>query len=157
MGRGATLVPRCLYEPRPINNQPVEWRFLRRSGQYRPVGSPLLSEGVSEYDIHRSISCPGMTPYPPRMRRDFEAGQRCNPLCAGSLDETATSQWGWSLHTRRGGIVPSNLCICSRVVEVAEIWMTSQCGNETASSPGAAERRRWPERQLFRRAGSSTQ
>ena len=152
MARGATLVTCCLYEPRPINNQPVAWRFPRRSGWYRLVGSPLLSEGVCEYDMHRSIYCPRMTPYPPRMRRDFEAGQRCNPLCAGSLYGTATSKWGWNFHTLRGGIVRSYLRLCSRVVEVAEIWMTSQCGNETASSPGAAEGRRWPERQLFRRA-----
>ena len=81
-----------------------------------------------------------MTPYPPRVRRDFEAGQWGNTLFAGSLYETATSERGWSFHTLRGGLDRGDLCLCSRVVEVAEIWMTSQSGNETASSPGAAER-----------------
>ena len=78
-----------------------------------------------------------MTPYPPRVRRDFEAGQWGNPLFAGSLYETV-------FHTLRGGLDRGNLRLCSRV-EVAEIWIIFLSGDETAPFPGSAGPQRWPE------------
>ena len=103
------------------------------------------------------ISDPEIGRYPLRVQRDFEADQWRGPLCTLALYETATSQWGWCFHTLRGGKDPSNLRLFSRVVEVVEIWMNFQSGKMTASSPGAAGPRRWPERHLFPRAGSMTQ
>ena len=88
-----------------------------------------------------------MTSYPPRVRQDFEAGQRGNPLCTLTLHETATSQWDWGFHTHtlRGDVDPGNLRLCSRVVEVTEIWMIFLSGGETAPFPGSAGPQRWPE------------
>ena len=87
-----------------------------------------------------------MTPYPPRVRRDFEAGQWGNPLFAGSLYEAATSERGWGFHTLRGGLDRGNLRLCSRVVEVAGIWMIFLSGDETAPFPGSAGPQRLPGR-----------
>ena len=97
-----------------------------------------------------------MTSYPPRVRRDFEDGQRGNSLCTLAIYATGTSRWGWGFHTLRGGIDPGNLRLCSRV-KVAERWMIFLSGDETASSPGAAGHRSWPKAHLSRRAGSMRQ
>ena len=86
-----------------------------------------------------------MTPYPPRVRPEIEAGQGGNPLFAGSLYETETSERGWGFHTLRSGLDRGNLRLCCRVVEVTEIWMIFLSGDETAPFPGSAGPQRWPE------------
>ena len=86
-----------------------------------------------------------MTPYPPRVRPEIEAGQGGNPLFSESLYETATSERGWGFNILRGGLDRGNLRLCSRVVEVEEIWRIFLCGDETAPFPGSAGPKRRPE------------
>ena len=78
-------------------------------------------------------------------------------LPALRLHETAINQWRWGFQTLRGGIDPGNLRLCSRVIEVAEIWMIFLSAYEAVSSPGAVGPRRWPKGHLSRLTGSMRQ
>jgi len=74
---------------------------------------------------------------------------------AGSMNpsQSATSQWGWSFHTVRGGIDPGDLRFRPRVVGVVEIWKNCWSGDGKLYSPGAAGPR-WPEGRLSPHADS---
>ena len=39
-----------------------------------------------------------------------------------SFNQSATSRWGWGLHTLPGGIDPGDICFLPRVVEVVDVW-----------------------------------
>ena len=66
-----------------------------------------------------------MGTYPPQVRPDLGVGPRGNSgsalaPCHMSPSQSAITQWGWGLHTLRGGIDPRDLHLRSRVVGVVE-------------------------------------
>ena len=78
LSRRATLDPRWLHEPQPINNQLVELEFPYCAGRYQPEGSPIASPGSLELYRFGRISYPGMIPYLHRVLRDLGVGPRGN-------------------------------------------------------------------------------
>ena len=75
--------------------------------------------------------------------------------CGGSTIpiQSAITQWGWSLHTLRGGIDPRDLRFRARFVGAIEIWKDFRSGEGNLSFLGAAGPRRWAEGQLSLRTG----
>ena len=53
--------------------------------------------------------------------RRWQEGQPSPRASSMSLIQSATSQWGWGFHTRRGGIDPGDLCFRPRVVGIVEV------------------------------------
>ena len=71
-----------------------------------------------------------------------------------SPSQSAITQRGWGFHTLRGGIEPGDVYFSPRAVGVVEIWREFSSEDKTLSSLRPAGPRRWPEGQLWPRAGS---
>ena len=130
--------------------------FPHRARRYRPGGYLFSSPGCWSLRGRKDFSSGDETLSSPGAE-----GSRCwpeGPLSthAGSmsLSQSATSQWGSSFHTVRGGIDPGDLRFRPRAVGVVRTWKYVWSGDGKLSSPGAAGHRRWPKGNVSPRAGS---